>query len=39
MKNRPLSRLADEILPFIAASGYSQPVDPVWVEKMLVTPD
>jgi glutamyl-tRNA synthetase len=37
MKNRPLSRLADEILPFIAARDYSRPVDPAWLEKMLVT--
>lgn len=37
MKTLPLSRLADEILPFIAARGYSRPVDPAWLEKMLAT--
>ncbi|MBI2999138.1 MAG: glutamate--tRNA ligase [Deltaproteobacteria bacterium] len=37
MKSRPLSRLADEVLPFIEAKGYPRPEDHAWLEKMLAT--
>ena len=37
LKNRPLSQLADEIIPFIEAKGYPRPHDRGWLEKMLVT--
>jgi len=37
MKILPLSRLADEVGPFIAAKGYPVPQDKSWVEKMLAT--
>jgi glutamyl-tRNA synthetase len=37
LKNRPLSRLADEIVPFIKAKGYAVPEDRAWLEKMIAT--
>ncbi len=37
MKTLPLSRLADEVAPFIAAKGYPVPQDKNWLERMLAT--
>jgi len=37
LKTRPLSQLADEIVPFIAAKGYPVPTDKQWLEKMIAT--
>jgi glutamyl-tRNA synthetase len=37
MKTLPLSRLADEVVPFIVAKGYPVPEDTGWLEKMLAT--
>jgi glutamyl-tRNA synthetase len=37
LKNRPLSRLAEETLPFIEAKGYSRPPDRAWLERMVAT--
>jgi len=37
LKNRPLSRLAEEIVPFIKAKGYAVPHDRAWLEKMIAT--
>lgn len=37
LKNRPLSRLADEVLPFIEAKGYPRPQDRARLEKMIET--
>ncbi len=37
MKTLPLSRLAEEIVPFIAAKGYAAPLDRAWLEKMIKT--
>jgi glutamyl-tRNA synthetase len=37
LKSRPLSQLAEEIVPFIAAKGYQVPTDKSWLEKMLAT--
>ena len=37
LKSKPLSRLADEIVPFIKAKGYPVPKDKSWLEKMLAT--
>lgn len=37
LKNRPLSRLAEEIVPFIKAKGYAVTHDRAWLEKMIAT--
>jgi len=37
MKTLPLSRLAEEVVPFIAAKGHPAPLDRAWLEKMLAT--
>ena len=37
LKNRPLSRLAEEIVPFIKAKGHAVPYDRAWLEKMIAT--
>ncbi|MEK7210191.1 MAG: glutamate--tRNA ligase, partial [Candidatus Binatota bacterium] len=37
LKSRPLSQLADEVIPFIEAKGYPRPRDRGWLEKMLAT--
>jgi glutamyl-tRNA synthetase len=37
MKSQPLSKLANEIIPFIEAKGYPRPRDRAWLEKMLAT--
>jgi glutamyl-tRNA synthetase len=37
MKSRPLSQLAEEIIPFIMAKGYPIPQDKLWLEKMVAT--
>ena len=37
MKSRPLSRLAEELIPFIEAKGYPKPQDRAWLEKMVAT--
>src|SRR6266480_2484791 len=37
LKTRPLSQLADEIVPYIKAKGYSVPTDKKWLEKMIAT--
>jgi len=37
MKTLPLSRLAEEVVPFIAAKGYPAPADHAWLEKMIKT--
>jgi glutamyl-tRNA synthetase len=37
LKSRPLSRLADEIIPFIEAKGYPKPQDREWLTKMIAT--
>ncbi len=37
LKSRPLSQLADEVIPFIEAKGYSRPENHAWLEKMLGT--
>ncbi len=37
MKSRPLSQLANEVVPFIEAKGYPRPRDQRWLEKMLAT--
>ena len=37
LKNRLLSRLAEEIVPFIKAKGYAVPRDRAWLEKMIAT--
>jgi glutamyl-tRNA synthetase len=37
LKTRPLSELADEIVPFIEAKGYPRPQDRAWLEKMIAT--
>ena len=37
LKSRPLSQLADEVIPFIEAKGYPVPRDKTWLEKMIVT--
>jgi glutamyl-tRNA synthetase len=37
LKTRPLSRLAEEIVPFIKAKGYAVPHDRAWLEKMIAT--
>ena len=37
LKLRPLAQLADEIVPYIQAKGYSVPQDKKWLEKMIAT--
>jgi glutamyl-tRNA synthetase len=37
LKSKSLSQLAEEIVPFIRAKGYSIPEDKVWLEKMIGT--
>jgi glutamyl-tRNA synthetase len=37
MKTLPLSRLAEEVVPFIAAKGHPAPLDRAWLEKMIKT--
>jgi len=37
LKSRPLSQLAEEIIPFIEAKGYPVPQDKRWLEKMIAT--
>src|SRR6266513_3616626 len=37
LKSRPLAQLADEIVPYIKAKGYSVPTDKKWLEKMIAT--
>src|SRR4029077_17990132 len=37
LKARPLSQLAEEIIPFIQAKGYPVPQDKRWLEKMIAT--
>ena len=37
LKDRPLSRLAEDVLPYLAAKGYPAPDDLPWLEKMVET--
>jgi glutamyl-tRNA synthetase len=37
LKSRPLSQLAEEIVPFIKAKGYPVPPERLWLEKMIAT--
>jgi glutamyl-tRNA synthetase len=37
LKELPLSRLAEDIVPYIAAKGYPVPQDKSWLEKMIKT--
>jgi glutamyl-tRNA synthetase len=37
LKLRPLSQLAEDIIPFIKAKGYAGPYDKQWLEKMIAT--
>ena len=37
LKSRPLSQLADEIVPYICAKNYSVPEDKEWLKKMIAT--
>ena len=37
LKSKPLSELADEIVPFIKVKGYAVPGDKKWLEKMIAT--
>jgi glutamyl-tRNA synthetase len=37
LKSKPLSQLAEDIVPFIQAKGYPMPRDKVWLEKMIAT--
>ncbi|MGH7848091.1 MAG: glutamate--tRNA ligase [Candidatus Binatia bacterium] len=37
LKARPLSQLAEAIVPFVAAKGYPVPEDKGWLEKMIAT--
>jgi glutamyl-tRNA synthetase len=37
LKTRPLSQLADDVVPFIAAKSYPIPADKKWREKMIAT--
>jgi len=37
LKTRPLSQLAKEIVPYIAAKGYRVPQDKSWLERMIKT--
>jgi glutamyl-tRNA synthetase len=37
LKSRPLSQLADDIVPYVKAKGYRVPQDKKWLEKMAAT--
>ena len=37
MKSRPLTQLAEDIVPYIEAKGYPVPSDKQWLEKMIAT--
>ena len=37
LKTRPLSQLAEEIVPYIVAKGYRAPQDKSWLERMIKT--
>jgi glutamyl-tRNA synthetase len=37
LKERPLSQLAEDVIPYIAARGYPVPQDKSWLEKMVKT--
>ena len=37
LKERPLSQLADDVIPYIVAKGYPVPQDKSWLEKMVKT--
>jgi glutamyl-tRNA synthetase len=37
LKELPLSRLAEDIIPYIAAKGYPVPQDKSWLERMIAT--
>ncbi|HKA33973.1 MAG TPA: glutamate--tRNA ligase [Candidatus Binatia bacterium] len=37
LKTRPLSQLADDVVPFIEAKGYAVPPDKKWRERMVAT--
>jgi glutamyl-tRNA synthetase len=37
LKSKPLSELAEEIIPFITVKGYAVPRDKKWLEKMIAT--
>src|SRR3989454_691227 len=37
LRSRPLSQLADEIIPFIEAKGYPKPQHPEWLARMIAT--
>ena len=37
LKNRPLSRLAEDVGPYLTAKGYSVPEDRAWLERMVET--
>ena len=37
LKTKPLSQLAEEIVPYIQAKGYPVPQDRQWLEKMIAT--
>jgi len=37
LKSKPLSQLADEVVPYIQAQGYPVPQDRQWLEKMIAT--
>ena len=37
LKERPRSRLAEDVLPYLAAKGYPLPDDRAWLEKMVET--
>jgi glutamyl-tRNA synthetase len=37
LKSKPLAQLAQEVIPYIQAKGYSVPQDGRWLEKMIAT--
>ena len=37
LKERPLSKLADDVIPYIVARGYPVPQDKSWLERMVKT--
>ncbi|MGZ8533704.1 MAG: glutamate--tRNA ligase [Candidatus Binatia bacterium] len=37
LKSKPLSQLAEEVVPYIQAKGYPVPQDHQWLEKMIAT--
>ena len=37
LKDRPLSRLAEDVSPYLTAKGYSVPEDRAWLERMVET--